>query len=325
MTTPDVPEFPEFRPLRLEDRDFVEGAFKRLCRECSEFTFAAYYLFRCPARPAMSRLGDALLFREKCRGGGWCLLPPMLTDDPAAVAEEVLRRLAETDAAPHHLAAVTERMWKEHFEPGGRFQLAPDRDNWDYVYERDKLARLPGRAYHSQKNQVNRFTRNHEWEYRRLTPDLVEGALDLADRWCQERCVLSGPMSLDETRALKEGLCMADRLGLVGGVIIVGGRVEALAVGERLNRRTAVVHFEKAHPGVGGLAQLINREFALREFTDCKYFNREQDLGDPGLRQAKERYNPAHMVEKCAVGLIGDDSLQRHFDYVQQHRKEIAR
>ncbi|MHC4915561.1 MAG: DUF2156 domain-containing protein, partial [Planctomycetota bacterium] len=308
--------------LALEDREFVDDAFRRLGRECSEFTFAAYYLFRCPARPSLSVLDGALLFREKCRGGGWCLLPPMLTDDVAGVAEKALRGLAGTDQAPHHLAAVTDRVWEEHFAPTGRFERRPDRDNWDYVYEREKLARVRGRAFHSQKNQINRFTRNHEWEYRRLTRDLVEGARDLADRWCEERCAVSGPMSYDETRALKEGLCMADQLGLVGGVIIVGGRVEALAVGEKLTEDTVAVHFEKAHPGVNGLAQLINREFALREVTCCRWFNREQDLGDPGLRQAKERYNPSHMVEKNVVALKGDPSLDQHFDYVYTHRKE---
>jgi hypothetical protein len=64
-----------------------------------------------------------------------------------------------------------------------------------------------------------------------------------------------------------------------------------------------------------GLAQLINREFAAREFTDCRWLNRQQDLGDPGLRQAKERYNPARMVEKHAVGLAGQAALEAHFDY----------
>jgi hypothetical protein len=107
-------------------------------------------------------------------------------------------------------------------------------------------------------------------------------------------------------------------------VIVVDGRVEAVAAGERLSADTAAVHFEKANPAMPGLAQLINREFAAREFTDCRWLNREQDLGDPGLRQAKERYNPARLVEKYAVALAGDLSLDRHFDYAPMEVREQA-
>ena len=73
-----------------------------------------------------------------------------------------------------------------------------------------------------------------------------------------------------------------------------------------------------------GLSQLINREFAAREFEDCKYLNREMDLGDPGLRRAKKRYHPSHMVRKFAVGLRGDGALDLHFEYAYSHNKELS-
>ena len=41
-------------------------------------------------------------------------------------------------------------------------------------------------------------------------------------------------------------------LSLQGGVILVGGKVEAFSLGELLNRQTAVIHFEKANPEIGG-------------------------------------------------------------------------
>ena len=34
---------------------------------------------------------------------------------------------------------------------------------------------------------------------------------------------------------------------------------------------------------------------------DVKFVNREQDLGNQGLRQAKSTYNPHHMVEKQII------------------------
>ncbi|MBE0617666.1 MAG: DUF2156 domain-containing protein, partial [Proteobacteria bacterium] len=64
---------------------------------------------------------------------------------------------------------------------------------------------------------------------------------------------------------------------------------------------TFVVHFEKAEPDREGLAQLINREFCLHGLHGYAYVNREQDLGDPGLRQAKESYNPVFLAAKYRV------------------------
>ncbi len=43
-----------------------------------------------------------------------------------------------------------------------------------------------------------------------------------------------------------------------------------------------------AHPGA----------FCERELGGYEFVNREQDLGEPGLRRAKKTYRPHHFVEK---------------------------
>jgi uncharacterized protein len=319
-----IPEFPAFRPLSLADRDVLDRGFAGLGREPSEFTFACFYLFRASAQPGVSRLGDALLLRERCRGGGWCLLPPMLTARPAEAAEAVLSAAARQPGAglPGHIYGVTDALWRRSFEPGGRFQRRADRDNFDYVYERAELAELRGNRYHSKKNLINRFLRQHGFEYRRLSPELVEPAMELADHWCRLRCGPVGSMSHLEVAALKEGLALAGTFDLVVGLILVDGRVQALALGERLSAEAAAIHFEKASPGLPGLAQLMAREFAAREFADCRYFNREQDLGSAGLRKAKESYYPVRMVEKHVVSLAGDPAIDAHFTYAPETGQE---
>ena len=68
-------------------------------------------------------------------------------------------------------------------------------------------------------------------------------------------------------------------------------------VAERNARR----NFEKARPGMEGLAQLINRDFCARGLSGYTFVNREQDLGDEGLRQAKMSYHPDHLAGKYRV------------------------
>jgi hypothetical protein len=50
---------------------------------------------------------------------------------------------------------------------------------------------------------------------------------------------------------------------------------------------------------------LINQWFARNNLAGFDYVNREQDLGIPGLRQAKESYFPDHLVEKVRIILPG--------------------
>ena len=110
-----------------------------------------------------------------------------------------------------------------------------------------------------------------------------------------------------ETAACAEALQLAEPLGLQGVMVLVAGRVVAFALGERLNRETAVCHFEKADPFMEGAGQLVNREFCRLLFTDCLYVNREQDLGEPGLRGAKSSYHPVALLEKYRVFPKGTD------------------
>jgi hypothetical protein len=91
------------------------------------------------------------------------------------------------------------------------------------------------------------------------------------------------------------------QLGLTGVALMVEGEVAAFALGETLNHETVVCHFEKADPFMEGASQLINREFSRVQSDSCIYINREQDLGESGLRAAKNSYHPFQMVRKFRV------------------------
>jgi len=63
------------------------------------------------------------------------------------------------------------------------------------------------------------------------------------------------------------------------------------------------------------LYQLVNREFARLLFQECRYLNREQDLGDMGLRSAKLSYHPVELVKKYLV------KCPDHKDFVALYEK----
>ena len=108
---------------------------------------------------------------------------------------------------------------------------------------------------------------------------------------------------LGEWEAITAALANYQALELQGGVILINDRVEAFTCGERLNAATAVIHLEKANPEVRGLYAAINQEFCRQAWAEVEFVNREQDLGEAGLRTAKMSYHPHHLVEKFRIRL----------------------
>ena len=184
---------------------------------------------------------------------------------------------------------------------GNAVQMTELRDSCDYLYLREELATLPGSRFHKKKNRISYFTSRHDHTVALFTSKHLKGCLNLLDKLGRVLHEDIGSSLYLEMEATYEALEQADELGLEGVVVTVKGSVAAFALGERLSRDTAVCHFEKADPFTEGLYQLVNREFARLLFQECRYLNREQDLGDMGLRSAKLSYHPVELVKKYLV------------------------
>jgi len=175
------------------------------------------------------------------------------------------------------------------------FLVREDKDNFDYLYLRDDLARLEGRKFHRKRNRVRHFLSLYECVSRPITRDRVGDALSILEQW-REANEREG-----DYRPAREALEKMTDLGLTGLVYYIEGRPVAYAMGERMPGGFYAVHFEKGVPGYQGLMQFVNQSFAASLPEDVQYINREQDLGIEGLRHAKLSYRPDRFVEKFRV------------------------
>jgi uncharacterized protein len=181
--------------------------------------------------------------------------------------------------------------------------IEPLRDHFDYVYRTEDLIRLQGGNYRAKRNHINYFLRSYTVNYEPLDGNHKQACLELMETWCGlRRCEEDLSLS-SEWEAIREALANLEELKIGGGVILVHNKVEAFTVGELLNNETVVVHIEKANMEIRGLYTMINQQFLEKQWQDIPYVNREQDLGEPGLREAKLSYNPDHFVEKFRIRL----------------------
>lgn len=189
---------------------------------------------------------------------------------------------------------------------GDDFRFSADPNYFDYVYLRESLAGLSGKKLQPKRNHINRFRREYNYEYLPITPELVPECLRLELQWFLANSGEDHNRALQyERRSMTFALNHAEELGLVGGAICVDGQIVAFSFGAPINADTFCVHVEKADVRFDGAYSVINQEFASRIPPEFIYVNREEDLGIPGLRKAKQSYGPVLVLEKCR-GELGD-------------------
>ena len=279
-----IKEYPEYSAIGLDQRGELHPRFQRLAEGISELTFAGIYLFRDRHQYRVSRIdGDVFVISGRDEAPFFILpfgLPPREILDSLFDEHQAMRAVSPSQA--EQLAKLGYRVWE-------------DRDNFDYLYERERLADLSGRRLHRKKNLVNLFLRNNTSVARPLLEGYVGDALRILEGWRQQQ------ETPGDYVAAREALENMETLQLCGGIFYINDEPAAYTLGEEIALgRVFVIHFEKAilSDEQKGIYQYVNQVFADVLPDKYELINREQDLGDPGLRQAKESYRPIDFVRK---------------------------
>ena len=172
-----------------------------------------------------------------------------------------------------------------------------DRDFFDYVYRSSDLAELPGTKYGKIRNRLNKFTKNYAYTIEELSEKNMDEVNEFLKRWCLWKDCGSDEVLENERKAIVYSMSHFFNLDLSGLALRINGSIEAIAVYEKMNTDTVVIHFEKGSPDFDGIYKAINMETAQRVRHQVPFIDREEDLGIPGLRQAKLSYQSDHFIE----------------------------
>lgn len=287
-----IPAYPDFAPISLEMAREISPHLVKLPDGVSEFSFAGLYLFRDQYDYRVSMLNEFLVISGTHDGKSFFITPCCST------GLDVVRELFHTHDVWKLISPAFMAKNREMMESGG-YEAIPDRDNFDYLYLRTDLATLSGKKFHKKKNHVNAFELSYpNHSLRPLNPETRGDALEVLEAWNAHEANSAATDYL----AAKEALELLDQFAMTGLVLYVDDYPVAWTLAETVaDGRIVAVHFEKARVDYRGAYQYINYAFAQTLPETVEYINREQDLGDEGMRQAKMTYRPAGFVEKYKV------------------------
>ena len=223
------------------------------------------------------------------------LRPPSGKQNRELLKQVLSLAVQEGSDEPFGVVNAKMKEWIEKEFP--KLKFLEHRDYFDYVYLASDLANLPGSGYSKIRNRLNKFKKNHAYSTEAISEENMDEVNEFLKRWCLWKDCDSDVVLANERKAIIYSMWHFFDLGLSGLLIRISGNIEALAVYEKMSSDTAVVHYEKGSPYFDGIYKAINMETAKILQKDFTFINREEDMGIPGLRQAKMSYRPHHMVE----------------------------
>ena len=177
-----------------------------------------------------------------------------------------------------------------------------DYDDWsDYIYTKTDITTLAGRKFSGQRNHINYFKKNFvNYSFDVITNDNINEVLDFFHEFHLKLDKGTGVFTEEYEKTI-EVLDNFEVYDTLGGLLRVNGKVIAFSLGEIVNG-VLFIHVEKADINYRGAYQMINNEFAVYYASDDVVFiNREEDVGDEGLRTSKKSYHPCGILQKHIV------------------------
>jgi len=289
----------DFKPITLADRPFFEHHYALYPPTHSNNTFTNMVCWNHFTHYCYAYVNGNVILA--CTAAGITRLHPPIGPRDPALMQAVIRLSLDMSSDDKPLIIIDHDTAQWMKKINSDLLLVPDLNHFEYVYRALDLAELSGKKYLKIRNQINKFRRNYQHTVEPITPENRDEIMEFLVKWCESKKCKNNFTLAHEIKAVCYAVEHFTELPLQGLLIRVGSQVGAISLFERLNANTALIHFEKGLPEYKGIYKAINVETAALLASEVEYINRESDLGISGLRKAKLRYHPHHMVEAYSL------------------------
>ena len=279
--------------MDLEDIQVIKPYFDFVTSNTCDFTVGGLFMWRDYYSMEYTEIENVLISRLYDLSGKVYYNLPLCAD-----VEQGIKLSVEQGAEA--FCTIPEEYLPSFLKLYPDARVTEQRIYFDYLYYADELISLTGKKFSPQRNLISQFKRNTpSWQFF----DIRELSMDAVERFFLEQYSVDGHDSLSavtENRMVLEVIKNPDKYSMVGGALTDNGKIIGFSLGEIAND-TLFTHIEKADRGYKGVYQMLTNEFVRAFAQGLSYVNREEDMGDQGLRRAKEAYNPCKLLKKYTV------------------------
>jgi hypothetical protein len=290
-----------FEPITADNICIPAEYFKYKISRTSDYTIGAMYMWRDFYQSSFAIYDDMILYRVKFLNRVSFTFP--VGGGSLDKAMDALKEYCRANGIPLWFCTVPEEAIPILVnEYGGTQPCSSNRDWADYLYKAEDLGEMAGRRYSGQRNHINKFKKLYpNYSYQRITPDNMPRVIDFLKDY-EKNHGKEASLAQEELKRTLELMPYIDKFKLPGAFIEVDGVIVALSIGEVI-KDTLYCHIEKANRDYPGSYQMIVKEFSsdMRRTYGIEYINREEDVGDEGLRTSKLSYHPVALLDKYCV------------------------
>ncbi|KKK46175.1 hypothetical protein LCGC14_1115140 [marine sediment metagenome] len=170
------------KPIELKDRKLFEGYFKKFPTEISEFSFTNLFIWSEYYSYLYLEYNNHLVIYSREFFKKWkkfisgkedtvFFLPP-IGPNPVKIILDIFKNLKDIEfhRVPEPLITNIKKLIDLK---ALNVEILEDRNNWDYVYQKDDLINLPGNKFRQKRRWLNKFLEQYDYDFQVITEKLV--------------------------------------------------------------------------------------------------------------------------------------------------------